>query len=399
MARKKSQPADASLPVGAQPCAADDTNVVANVVRTTGAIMLIGEPLCATLAKKAIAGACEVAIVLRTLPELLEASASCDVLVVCAQGDDVLLRDTIETLSRQRPGVSCVVWCDAPTIELASACLQLGAADLIASDAQDARERLLKAAKRTRSWRTKRRSQAGKARELRETSKQLATLQDELEKQVGAVAGQLAGSFRDVAVQLKYVAIATELETLLRQELEVEALLRTTLEFLLRKVGAVNAAIFMPDDGGDYSLGAYVNYDFPRDSAQSTLEELGNTLAPMFDARNGLHVVPDAGALPPREDELLGNVGGPAMGWLRDATLAVFSCQGKIKSAGSGADQCSAMIAIFRDKRTQFDGQSLRLLTIIGEHFGQQMARLVATTNRAAKHNWDASGDARGEAA
>jgi hypothetical protein len=80
------------------------------------------------------------------------------------------------------------------------------------------------------------------------------------------------------------------------------------------------------------------------------------------------------------------------MGWLRDATLAVFACKDK-------SDDCTALIGIFRDKRTQFDAQSLRLLTIIGEHFGQQLARLVATTNRAAKHNRDTTWDARGEAA
>jgi hypothetical protein len=135
-----------------------------------------------------------------------------------------------------------------------------------------------------------------------------------------------------------------------------------------------------------------VNYDFPRESAQATLEELGSALAPVFEGQSGLHVIEDAGARPVREDADLGATGGPAMGWLRDATLAVFACKDK-------SDDCTALIGIFRDKRTQFDAQSLRLLTIIGEHFGQQLARLVATTNRAAKHNRDTTWDARGEAA
>jgi len=384
MARKKPISPDGS---------SDSAAATPHVVRAAGALMLLGEPAGAGPARTALSGACEAVIVLRKHAELLEASATCDVLVLCAAGDCPQLRETLESLHRQRPGVACVVWCDKPTIELASICLQLGAVDLIDNASPlDASARLAKAIKRTRQWRASRRLRATRAKELRDTSKQLAALQGELEKQVGVVAGQLAGSFRDVAGQLKYVAVATELETLLRQELEVEPLLRTTLEFLLRKVGAVNAAIFMPDDSGDYSLGAYVNYDFPRESAQATLEELGSAIAPVFEGQGGLHVIEDAGAMPVREDVDLGSVGGPAMGWLRDATLAVFACKDK-------SDDCTALIGIFRDKRTQFDAQSLRLFTIIGEHFGQQLARLVATTNRAAKHNRDTTWDARGEAA
>jgi hypothetical protein len=233
-----------------KPTSSTNADATPQVVRAAGALMLIGEPVGAAGARSAMTAACEAVIVLRKVAELLEASATCDVLVLCAPHDCPQLRDALDAVHRQRPGVACVVWCDAPTIELASACLQLGAADLIDNtSALEAPARLAKAIRRTRQWRAARRLRATRAKELRDAGKQLASLRGELEKQVGVVAGQLAGGFRDVAGQLKYVAVATELETLLRQELEVEPLLRTTLEFLLRKVGAVNAAIFMPDDG------------------------------------------------------------------------------------------------------------------------------------------------------
>lgn len=328
-------------------------------------------------------------VVVNAVSELLEASADADVLVLHAKDDCPKLREAMLTVRKHRPSVACVAWCDDATLEFASFCLQHGAADLLtkATSDRDITQRLAKARGRTLNSRTKRKQQAQRAKDLRETSQQLACVRQELEQQMGAVAGQLAGSFRDMASHLRFVALASELDTLLRQELEVEPLLRTTLEFLLRKIGAVNAAIFLPDDQGDYGLGAYVNYDFPRETAQDTLEDLGSLLAPMFESRQGLHTIEDAGAIPQRIDPDLGAIPGTPIGWLADTTLGVFTC--------TSDDGCCALLTIFRDKRSQFDQATLRTLTIIGDLFGRQLVRMVKTTNRAAqKSEWDVSGEA-----
>ena len=54
------------------------------------------------------------------------------------------------------------------------------------------------------------------------------------------------------------------------------------LEFTLSKIGSTNAAIFLPTSSGDYSLGAYVNYDIPRDGIEIMLDQLADVLAPNF---------------------------------------------------------------------------------------------------------------------
>lgn len=328
-------------------------------------------------------------VVVNSLAELLEASADADVLVLHTKHDDAKLREATLALRKHRPSVACVIWCDDATLELASFCLQQGVADLLTKTTSPAEfaQRLAKARARTSNSRTKRREQAKRSKDLRESSQQLACVRAELEQQMGAVAGQLAGSFRDMASQLKFVALASELDTLLRQELEVEPLLRTTLEFLLRKIGAVNAAIFLPDDQGDYGLGAYVNYDFPRETAQDTLEDLGSMLAPIFESQQGLHTITDAGAIPQRIDPDLGAIPGTPVGWLADTTLGLYTC--------TNNNECCALVAIFRDKRSQFDQTTLRTLSIIGDLFGRQLIRMVKTTNRATqKSQWDVSGEA-----
>lgn len=353
------------------------------------ALWMIGDCKAEQSIRTTIAAHSALIVVVNSLAELLEASADADVLVLHAKQDNATLRDATTALRKQRPSVACVVWCDEATLELASFCLQQGVADLLTKTTTPAEfsQRLAKARARTNTSRNKRREQAKRSKDLRETSQQLACVRAELEQQMGAVAGQLAGSFRDMASQLRFVALASELDTLLRQELEVEPLLRTTLEFLLRKIGAVNAAIFLPDDQGDYGLGAYVNYDFPRETAQDTLEDLGSMLAPIYESHQGLHTIKDASEIPQRVDPDLGALPGAPIGWLADTTLGVFTC--------TNNNECCALLAIFRDKRSQFDQTTLRMLSIIGDLFGQQLVRMVKTTNRATqKSQWDVSGEA-----
>ena len=45
--------------------------------------------------------------------------------------------------------------------------------------------------------------------------------------------------------------IVTEFGGLIRQELDIESLLRTTLEFVLGRCGPTNAAVFLPTTSGD----------------------------------------------------------------------------------------------------------------------------------------------------
>ena len=70
------------------------------------------------------------------------------------------------------------------------------------------------------------------------------------------------------------VTLASEFNSLIRQELDLESLLRVSVEFILGKSGPTNAAVFLPAASGDYSLGAYVNYDCPKDSAEVLMDQL-----------------------------------------------------------------------------------------------------------------------------
>lgn len=58
------------------------------------------------------------------------------------------------------------------------------------------------------------------------------------------------------------------LKAYLCQELDIEPALRDFCEWLLPRVGPCNLAVFLPGTAGDYSLGAYVNYDLGKEGCE-----------------------------------------------------------------------------------------------------------------------------------
>ena len=295
-----------------------------------------------------------------------------DVLIVAGAADSPSLRDRITQARTAHPDAALIVMVDRGAMDLAGFCMQQSAADIIELPIAPAEltRRLLLAAARTRDAAKLRTLAAKRAARIRDLKRQLTQQQDAMTQQVGGVCEDLAQSYRDVATgfsqQLRTAQLITETQTLLRLELDVESLLRTTLEFMLRKVGPVNAAIFLPGTCGDFTLGAYVNYDCPRDAAQGMLEDLCNLLAPAFETRPGLHVIPDAA----RATHLIGD----QIGFMAENALIVNS------SVSDG--ECIAVLSIFRDKRQPFDQSTIDTVRIIADRFGDQLTRVIKTNSR-----------------
>lgn len=165
---------------------------------------------------------------------------------------------------------------------------------------------------------------------------------------------------------------AGEFYGLISQELDLESLLRTVLEYTLRLIGSTNAAIYLPSTSGDYTLGAYVSYDCPKDSAQLIFDQIADMA----------HLLADNQIVALR-------TGFPGQAWLEDSCVATFSC---IEDA-----DCLAVVILFRDKRTPIScGNDVPRLEMIREFFGKQLAKVIKTHHRhQPKHQWDgfASGD------
>ena len=109
---------------------------------------------------------------------------------------------------------------------------------------------------------------------LKSICKKLAAARHEVSQQVERLCKDLVEAYQDVSLQMTEVAMASEFRTLLKQELDVEALLRTALEYLLTKTDPTNPAVFLPASAGRFELGAYVNYDCPRETVTTVFDHL-----------------------------------------------------------------------------------------------------------------------------
>ena len=251
-----------------------------------------------------------------------------------------------------------------PGLEGATAAFASGAIDYVAWPCEDAdmQARILRAAGVVR----RERDRETRIQQLREACRSLNGAREEMTEHVNSLCDDLVNAYEDLADQMDNVTLATEFRSLVQQELDVEALLRTTLEYMLTKTGPTNAAVFLPTGTCDYSLGAYINYDIPKDTVDMLLDHLADTLAPQLAPTEGLITCRT-------EADLKRWIGDDTM-WLGDSELISLTQFYK--------GEPLAVITLFRDRRHPFSDEVISNFTTMAEIFGEQLACVVRVHHR-----------------
>jgi DNA-binding response OmpR family regulator len=328
---------------------------------------------------------CEAVSSLRTArAKLAEGSFDAALLAMKHDGDDAL--DLARDIASESTGPGVLVLKDEPDLDDAVRAMRAGAMDLLCApyDASDVASRVRAAVDAVRRDRSREEQLAG----LKKLCRELNASRDSVTKQVGALCDELADAYHQITEQVQHVKASAEFAALIRQELDVESALRTCLEYLLTKTGPTNAAVFLPGDHGDFSLGAYVNYDCPRDSADVLLDTLANVLAPRF-------ADDDRIASFDGEDDLYSRIGDDAH-WLADSRALVLPCRHE--------EECMSVMVFFRDRLSPYPTDAHGVLEIVGALFAEQLDRILrvqgrAITNDGAWPDEDAPGGAGGMAA
>lgn len=267
-------------------------------------------------------------------------------------------------VAERNPGVSVVLLGETPRLDDAVAALRCGAVDVLSPrlSREEFRERTAAACTKAR----RARAREERVERLRRLCRQLQDARSQMSRHIESLCGDLAGAYRDLNDRMNDVALATEFGSLIRRELDIESLLRTVLEFVLTKSGPTNAAIFLPASSGDFSLGAYVNYDGPKEAAEMLLDHLASTLAPRFEREKDVRV------LKGRDD--LDAVLGDHADWIGDSTLVAVPCR---------QDQdCLAVMVLFRDQRQPFSDELTPTLSLIADLFARQLSRVIHVHHR-----------------
>lgn len=368
MARRKAQPTN-QTPTTFR---ADDPPIPARVLIVSGS-RTERERLAARLSGRAIS--CAQADSVGTARDALRTGAY-DLAIVQAKLKDGLGTEVALEASGRSGTVATIILADAPTLDEAVMAMRSGASDVMPSTlgAEEFVERVRAAAGRARLARER----EERLERLRRVCRRLNTARRDVTRQVSTLCTDLTTAYQDLSDQMTHVATASEFNSLVRQELDLESLLRTALEFVLAKVGPTNAAVFLPSGSGDYTLGAYVNYDCPRDGADVLLDHLAGIIAPQFQDRLGVTLFAD-------EEELAEFLGGRAT-WLTDSTMVAFSCHHD--------GECLAVVTLFRDRRTPFPATVLPMFQMLSELFARQLARVIHVHHRhLPKDQWGGFGE------
>jgi DNA-binding response OmpR family regulator len=202
---------------------------------------------------------------------------------------------------------------------------------------------------------------------LKRICRDLNVARHEISEQVDGLCNDLVTAYREVADHVSEVAMVTEFRTLLRQELDVEEMLRTTLEYLLSRTGPTNAAVYLPDSDRNYALGAYVNYDRPRESMTTLLDHLCQAICPQMEDEQEIVSFDDA-------EEFSSWIGLDA-DLLESAQVVAFSCH--------DGDDCLAVVVLFRSRSEPFGDDLPRTLDLLRAVIGEQLGSIIRVHHRA----------------
>ena len=82
---------------------------------------------------------------------------------------------------------------------------------------------------------------------LRQVCKRLNKARHEISQQVDLLCNDLVRAYQEMAQQLNITQITVEFAQAIGDEIEVEGLLRRTMEWVLAKIGPINAAVYLSD--------------------------------------------------------------------------------------------------------------------------------------------------------
>lgn len=273
--------------------------------------------------------------------------------------------DLLDLVAELAPGARSILCDDAADLDATVDAVRRGAVDVITrpSDVEELAGRIATALERIDA-------DAGRERRMRRLQRlcvELDAARREISRKVETLCHEMNEAYEDFNERLDDVAMASEFRTLIRQELDVEELLRTALEYLLTRTGPTNAAVFLPDADRQYSLGAYVNYDCPRSTVDTVLEHLAASICPQMEHEEDMVAFTDA-----RE---FAEFVGIEDGIFADSQVIAFSCRHE--------SDCLAVVILFRSAEDGFSDELAGTLDTLRQIFAEQLSRLVHVHHRA----------------
>lgn len=203
-------------------------------------------------------------------------------------------------------------------------------------------------------------------RKLRDACLALNASCSQVSSQLESLCEGMNGGHQAINTRVNEAVLQSEFQTLVRQELDIEDLLRTTLQFLLTRTGPTNAAVFLPDSDDAYVLGAYVDANCPRSEAEQALEEI---------ARQPCHCIAAGNTIRTFRN-------GEGFAAWAELDTAFFKSWNVVAVPCCEGTRCMAVIILFRDQDDPIGDAVLSQLELLRPIIAGQLDRLVAVHHR-----------------
>ena len=197
---------------------------------------------------------------------------------------------------------------------------------------------------------------------LRKACRQLSKARKEIGSQVDLLCHDLVRAYQDMAKQLNQTQLSGEYAGSLGSDLDIEAMMRATMQYVLKKAGPLNAAVFLPDSEKNFVLGAYLDLDTSADTV--LVDVIGQTVAP--------HAAKAGKVVEFLDDSILNETFGQAM----------LCGKSWMAAASYHRGDPMAVIVAFHSRQQPFAPAVRPTLESIAAVLGGRISRLVDIHNR-----------------
>ncbi len=220
---------------------------------------------------------------------------------------------------------------------------------------------------------------------LESACRRLSRERAELEAQVLQMASGLAAAEQAACEREERAALSSEFRTLVAQETDIDSVISIGGHYLVARMGATNAALFVLDSDR-WRLGGYVRDDLARRAAGGLLDHIADTWCTRIAAHAGCVRISPAEPAPDGWAALSGLLPG--------RHVLAFACYGQ---EGALIAHPVAAVVLFRDASRPFGPECVRAAEALGPAFGASIDRVHRVLSRA-RPSWPAEppGESRG---
>lgn len=220
---------------------------------------------------------------------------------------------------------------------------------------------------------------------LESACRRLSRERAELEAQVLQMASGLAAAEQAACEREERAALSSEFRTLVAQETDIDSVISIGGHYLVARMGATNAALFVLDSER-WRLGGYVRDDLARRAAGGLLDHIADAWCARIAAHAGCVRISPAEPAPEGWSALSGLLPG--------RHVLAFACYGQ---EGALIAHPVATVVLFRDASRPFGPECGRAAEALGPAFGASIDRVRRVLSRA-RPSWPAEppGEARG---